>query len=1337
MLSHIGLTTELLFIDASVQDHNLLLKNVNPNVQAHVLNPEQDGIRQITEILARYQHQHAPLQLHIVTHGSPGSLTLGATELGLGTLENYRHTLQTWGASLSQIFLYACNVASGDAGEELLVKLHQMTDATIHASTTKVGNTALGGSWVLNAIVSAEGNDDDNAVVFQRNENTEISEHLPFTDVATESYAGILVDTDGDTIDDEDDLDDDNDGIPDALEGPEPTDSGQDGSYDAAQVNFDITGTTLNAIEIDGVTFTDLTTPDTYTSSFSNPPDASGIYVINNGVEEADFGSSGASWDSTAITPFTSRDLNYYQGIDTGVSGTDFFELGYDTPVITTSGMFVAFTERNGNNPVGLQAFDADGNQLGAPVSVVLGDYIDMGIDVTFGNNQTQALKVAIYPLDDLAPVGSAIASIRVIPAANNGDAGDGKVFIFGDNTIQRSLDTDGDGIPNRVDLDSDNDGISDLVESGQDAATVDQDNNGIRDDIDGNPGANDTNQDGLADAVSGANEVVPANSDNDSIPDYLDLDADNDGIPDVVEAQPTLGYTTNGIVTNSDSDGDGVIDVYDASSTFGGTFTPPENTDLIGLPDYADTDSDEDGILDIDESGLTLLGQDLDGDGIDDGVGASYADPDGQVNTPFTFLENSDQDRSDVDYRSLDAIPPTAVDDAVTAVPGVPVPINPLLNDTDDGTLVPSTVVLVNPPVGSTLSPNGKTLIVPGEGTWTVNITTGVITFNPITGFTDNPTAVEYTVQDDDSATSTPATVSINYTSGPPTAANDALTSPPGTPATLDPLTNDSDNGTLDPTTVIFTTPPTGSNLSNDGKTLIVPGEGTWTINLTTGAITFTPEPNFTDNPTPVQYTVNDDEGLTSNAATVRVNFGIPEPPTAVNDSLIALEGTPATINILNNDSDDGTIDPTTVVFTTPPIGSTVSNGGKTLVVPGEGTWTINVTTGVIVFTPNAAFTDDPTPVQYTVNDDEGLTSNPATVTVTYAPAGTIPPVADNDVAQITDADRGQQGQVDIFANDRDADGTLDPTSVVFVNIPNGSRLSPDAKTLIVPGEGAWEIDPSTGIMTFTPNANFQGNPTPVQYTVDDNDGLTSNPATVSFAASAVGGFRIRRLSGFSDPDVFTDNPDVTADRQTEILKEERFLLSGGGRADTIRGTRNDDVISGGSNDDTLLGRKGNDIISGGSGDDTIKGASGNDILNGGAGEDRIRGGRGRDTITGSDGDDKLFGNQKKDTIDGGAGDDLIDGGRGRDVLTGGEDQDTFRYRSSRDFGDVITDFEILKDDIDLKRINTIGSMDDLKLVQNGDDAVVQGSIGQRFKTIATLEQVDIGDLNESNFRF
>jgi CshA-type fibril repeat protein len=70
-------------------------------------------------------------------------------------------------------------------------------------------------------------------------------------------------------------------------------------------------------------------------------------------------------------------------------------------------------------------------------------------------------------------------------------------------------------------------------------------------------------------------------------------------------------------------------------------------------------------------------------------------------------------------------------------------------------------------------------------------------------------------------------------------------------------------------------------------------------------------------------------------------------------------------------------------------------TGAGTPLVVAGEGTWTVNTITRAITLTPLATFTGDPTPITYTVKDNDGNTSNVATVSVDCL---TQPPVAQDD---------------------------------------------------------------------------------------------------------------------------------------------------------------------------------------------------------------------------------------------------------------------------------------------------------------------------------------------------
>ncbi|OBQ16853.1 DUF4347 domain-containing protein [Anabaena sp. AL93] len=136
--------TTIVFIDASVSDYQTLQTGVVEGVETVILSPNQDGIEQISQVLQ--QHPHITT-IHIVSHGAPGCLYLGNSQLNLTNIHNYTQQLQQW--QRQNILLYGCNVAAGDAGAEFIHKLHQITNATISASTTKTGNAALGGNWQL------------------------------------------------------------------------------------------------------------------------------------------------------------------------------------------------------------------------------------------------------------------------------------------------------------------------------------------------------------------------------------------------------------------------------------------------------------------------------------------------------------------------------------------------------------------------------------------------------------------------------------------------------------------------------------------------------------------------------------------------------------------------------------------------------------------------------------------------------------------------------------------------------------------------------------------------------------------------------------------------------------------------------------------------------------------------------------------------------------------------------------------------------------------------------------------------------------------------------------
>ena len=145
--------------------------------------------------------------------------------------------------------------------------------------------------------------------------------------------------------------------------------------------------------------------------------------------------------------------------------------------------------------------------------------------------------------------------------------------------------------------------------------------------------------------------------------------------------------------------------------------------------------------------------------------------------------------------------------------------------------------------------------------------------------------------------------------------------------------------------------------------------------IDPVTGALTFTPEPGFIGDPTPVDYQVADFDGQLAQATAV-VTYLDPEPIPS-DENLNNVAGTAVTVDVLANDGD---VDPTTVMIIDPATGDPVT----TLTVPGEGVWTVDPVTGALTFTPEPGFLGDPTPVDYQVTNVLGVTVG-ATATITY----------------------------------------------------------------------------------------------------------------------------------------------------------------------------------------------------------------------------------------------------------------------------------------------------------------------------------------------------------------
>ena len=141
--------TEIVFIEGSVDGIDVLRQGVGPGKEVYVLDAVQDGLAQMAEIL---QGRSGVDAIHILSHGSTGSLRLGILELSNTNLQNRASDLALIGQALTDagdILLYGCEVAVGEGGVQFVGKLAQLTGADVAASTDLTGAASLGGNWVL------------------------------------------------------------------------------------------------------------------------------------------------------------------------------------------------------------------------------------------------------------------------------------------------------------------------------------------------------------------------------------------------------------------------------------------------------------------------------------------------------------------------------------------------------------------------------------------------------------------------------------------------------------------------------------------------------------------------------------------------------------------------------------------------------------------------------------------------------------------------------------------------------------------------------------------------------------------------------------------------------------------------------------------------------------------------------------------------------------------------------------------------------------------------------------------------------------------------------------
>ena len=416
------------------------------------------------------------------------------------------------------------------------------------------------------------------------------------------------------------------------------------------------------------------------------------------------------------------------------------------------------------------------------------------------------------------------------------------------------------------------------------------------------------------------------------------------------------------------------------------------------------------------------------------------------------------------------------------------------------DGAVTPSSekpMVLVDPTTGKALGASAPAMKDGKEvGTYTVDETTGKVTFTPNKDFTG--TAEPIVVQVIEKATGK-AIAGLKYTPTvtPVTPIGEDVTSTgkqgkvqTGTPKFTEgdaevPLKVDADqpekfvvNGTeIDDTTI---------DATKDGAKI-----GTYTIDPLTGEVTFTPNKDFVGTPDAATVQVKDENGTTATAKYTPTVTAVT--PTGEDVTSTGKQGKVQTVTPKFTEGDAEV--PLKVDADQPAKfvvnGTAVEDAMIDAMKGGAkvGTYAINPLTGEVTFTPNKDFVGTPDAATVQVKDENGTAA-----TAKYTPTVTAVTPTGEDATSTGKQGKVQTGTPKFTEGDAEVPLKVDADqSAKFV--VNGTAVDDTTIDAMKDGAkvGTYTINPSTGEVTFTPNKDFVGTPDAATVQVKDENGTTA----------------------------------------------------------------------------------------------------------------------------------------------------------------------------------------------------------------------------------------------------
>ena len=293
------------------------------------------------------------------------------------------------------------------------------------------------------------------------------------------------------------------------------------------------------------------------------------------------------------------------------------------------------------------------------------------------------------------------------------------------------------------------------------------------------------------------------------------------------------------------------------------------------------------------------------------------------------------------------------------------------------------------------------------------------------------------------------------------------------------------------------------------DDSSVTVAGEGTYTINPTTGQVTFTPEPSFTGTATGVTVSLTAGVGYDKDGdvpadavktATAKYTPTVTPITVTPTDKVSAdVQNVPQTQTPTFDLSSDKTAKITSKKLVDPTTGQPTDE--TTVTVAGEGSYTIDPTTGAVTFTPEKDFVGTATGVTVqataTITNADGKT---ATITsdATYTPTvvaavPTASPATSKDIQGATQTGRPTFAGTTVQVNGEDKAITIKDNSYTLLDndgneVTSAPAYAADGTTEI----GTYSIDSATGQVTFTPtDKSYTGVVTPAKVQAESSNGI------------------------------------------------------------------------------------------------------------------------------------------------------------------------------------------------------------------------------------------------------